>query len=409
MQIRVSRLSILAAIAGVSAVATHAQAQATWTGASGIDNNWSTGTNWSTNAEPTASQNAFLNNGGTIQVDQADEVANFVDLNAVSGSGSGTLDIRAGAVLSTTNSVRIGIGAGSNGTLLMSGGTVTINPLSTTADFTVGDGGATANRARGSATISGNGTLTAPDNMLVGGGADADGTVTHTGGSLTIGNAVVVGGGARSTGIYNLSGSGSLTQSATTNALILGNNGTASGTFTQAGGTLNANAMQVGNNGTGAYTHSAGDLSVTNAITIGVAGTANGTFTVRGSSGSISAGSFTAGTAGAGTKSLVLEILDSSGVTLIDVAGNATLDGITIDMNLDGYIPSGGQTFDLLTASAITGGALNPADTDDWSLAVVSGGSGQILQATYVPEPGMLSVAAIGGMMLLGRRRRNVQ
>jgi len=77
---------------------------------------------------------------------------------------------------------------------------------------------------------------------------------------------------------------------------------------------------------------------------------------------------------------------DAGGASLVDVAGDANLAGTTIDLDLlAGFTPTDNQSFDLLTASTITGTPV--VDTSDiglWELAVVSGGNGQSLRATYL-------------------------
>lgn len=363
MQIHFGQIRLLVVIAAFSAAASQAQAQTVWVGGNG--NNWSTSANWN-NGEPALGTNAHLNNGDTIVIDQPDEGAGFADIN-----GLGTFDIRTGATMSTTGSMRIGISGGSNGTLLMNGGTVSIGGGG--SDFTVGDSGTSASRAIGSATIGG-GTITAPDNMLVGGGGNADGVVLQNGGDLSFGNTLVVGGGGTSTGIYNMNG-----------------------------GSFAANAMVVGNNGSGSYTFNGGTLNIANALTVASGSAATGTLKIEGSGGTINTGTLTAG---AGTSSLVFEIEDSSGTTLIDVLGAATLGSSRIDLNLDGYTPAGGETFDLLTGATVSGGVLDPADAGQWSLNIVSGDNGQILQATYVPEPAAIASVLLGAVGLLSRRRK---
>lgn len=395
MNKQATRGAVLAlAVAGVSVLAAQVQAQTVWIGG-GADNNWSTDANWDA-GEPDLATTANLNNGDTILINQAGEEANFANIN-----GSGTFDIRPGAELTTGGSVRIGFGGGSDGALLMSGGTVTITGGG--SDLTIGDAGTTDARAVGTATISG-GAITAPDNMLIGGGANADGVLSQTGGDLAFDNVVVVGGGPTSTGLYNIEG-GSVTQLGSVGFLV-GNNGTATGTVNQSGGTVNAVNMNVGNNGTGQYTHTGGALNVTDALTVAANSGSVGTFIVRGSDpgGSITAGSFAAG---AGDADLVFQIEDSSGTTLIDIAGAANLEGALIDLELLGYTPDAGETFNLLAASDITGNySLAAGDEEMFDLSVASIGGRELLQATVIPEPGTAVLAVLGAGGLLIRRRR---
>jgi hypothetical protein len=78
--------------------------------------------------------------------------------------------------------------------------------------------------------------------------------------------------------------------------------------------------------------------------------------------------------------------MDVGGASLVDVLGNADLSGTTIDLDLlAGFTPTNNQSFDLLTASAITGTpVVDAADIGLWGLAVVAGGNGQSLRATYL-------------------------
>ena len=78
--------------------------------------------------------------------------------------------------------------------------------------------------------------------------------------------------------------------------------------------------------------------------------------------------------------------LDAGGASLIDVNGDADIDGTTIDLDLLGdFTPTASQSFDLLTALTITGTpAIEASDMSFWSLAIVVGGNGQNLRATYL-------------------------
>jgi hypothetical protein len=103
---------------------------------------------------------------------------------------------------------------------------------------------------------------------------------------------------------------------------------------------------------------------------------------------------------------LAFEIFNNSGTSLIDVAGIADLDGAVIDLDLmSGFTPTVGKTFDLLTASSFgstgagttqnvgTGQGFTLASEDNgaFSLALVAGGNGQILRATFLGGGGGLA------------------
>ncbi len=77
--------------------------------------------------------------------------------------------------------------------------------------------------------------------------------------------------------------------------------------------------------------------------------------------------------------------IDNGGASLLEVDGDADLNVAKIDLDLlGGFVPASGQAFDLLTATTIVGGSLNAQDVGDWNLAVVAGGNGKILRATFL-------------------------
>jgi hypothetical protein len=103
---------------------------------------------------------------------------------------------------------------------------------------------------------------------------------------------------------------------------------------------------------------------------------------------------------------------------VLDVAGDATLDGELEISLISAFTPSGSNTFDVLTATSISDNGLTLAgDSSGFGFAIIGGGNGQILQlqfsagagsgAAAVPEPSSLMLGAIGlGAALVFRRRR---
>ena len=101
-----------------------------------------------------------------------------------------------------------------------------------------------------------------------------------------------------------------------------------------------------------------------------------------------------------------------NGGTNLTVIRNATLGGV-IDMGVDpSFTPAAGAVYDLVTASGSiidTGYTLAAEDASLWTLSVVGTvGSGQTLQATYVPEPGTFGLlgVVVSGILLRRNGRR---
>ena len=106
---------------------------------------------------------------------------------------------------------------------------------------------------------------------------------------------------------------------------------------------------------------------------------------------------------------LVYEILNNTGVSRIDATGIADLTGADIDVDLLGGTFSPSATFDLVTATSISNDFVQVAeDVGVFNLAIVAGGNGQILRATYVPEPSsiLLCCGLAGICWAIGKRKR---
>ncbi len=116
-----------------------------------------------------------------------------------------------------------------------------------------------------------------------------------------------------------------------------------------------------------------------------------------------------------GTGSLFLELAGTGAgqFDVLSVTGAAALGG-TLDLQqIAGFTAAAGQSFDILTASGgITGsfttinpGNINPGIQPVFSL--VSGGTvGRLSFQVAVPEPGSLTLLGLGGIFLIGLRRR---
>ena len=322
-----------------------------------------------------ASANGTLNvNGGSVQVgDGAGE-----DLR-VGQSGTGTLNLNAGNVTVNDNILIAANGSG-NGTINQTGG-----DLTALGSYFLGAQGTGVHDLSG-------GTLTAATNLFVGRNGNAgpaDGTFNQSGGTVTSAGDSFVGDFNGSTGTYNLTGG---TYNATGDAGILriANFDNATGSVNVSGGTLNATRVQV------AVSMNSNDGETTSNV---------GSFTVTGSTADINVSEFFIADTDRATLGFTV---DDAGISTIDVASSAFIMQAMVDMGLtDGASPMMGDTFDLLTAATIDGTpTLFAEDMDDWSLAIVSGGRGQTLQATFtaIPEPASLALLAVGGLLLSTRR-----
>jgi hypothetical protein len=267
-------------------------------------------------------------------------------------STSGTAQINAGASVSTAN-VRVGqTGAG---TLLVSGGTF----RATAADNTY----LTASSGTGTVTINSGGVFQVDGILRVTGNTPSGvGTVNLQSGSLIVSGALL--------------------------------KGTGSSTFNWSGGNLSAGStdlVTLSNAGTGT-------LLVGGASTVG-------TFVLE-------AGASTAYTQGS-TASMTLDFASDVSFDTIGIgAGTAltvNLDG-TVNLNLlAGYIPTVGETFDVITATSIVDNTfvLGGNGASYFTYEIVDLGATEVLRLTAVPEPATsLLVAAAGMFGLVLRRRR---
>lgn len=171
---------------------------ATWDGGGG-DGNWSTGTNWSTDAVPTGAETALVNStvtvnhtsasafttSGILVIGGAAAVTTVVNV----GPGSGTLQFGGDGF---SNAARIGDAAG-NGTLNISGGKVQVGTGLAGNDASINLG-----------TFSGSGTT---------------GTINVSGGELQVGRRILIAANdASRVGNITLSGSGIIRMVATGSA-----------------------------------------------------------------------------------------------------------------------------------------------------------------------------------------------
>ncbi len=330
--------------------------------------------------------------GADILVDPANtpwivaggDVVNDGSLDIVNDA---TAEIRPGAAVTLTGSLTVGQrnNAGTLSRLIASGGTISAGKL------------VVANKSEGDAYVE------------LGG---ADVTVN----SVTIGSSVSELAGVNSTLILS---DGSLAVTGGSGILRIGATGTVNTTapvidWTQSGGDLTFMGkfiqLATAPNTTASYTLAGGTFTQTRTggwgLTLGGDGT--GVFHVdgfwdvpgvdreidlRGGGMKVAAGS-----------TLKFSIHDAAGTTLINVGGVDAGNMLgTVDLNLVGYTPTMGETFDLIKG-ATDYGALTLAadDASAWSLTT----HGDVLQATYlVPELATMLLLGLGAAAL--RRRRH--
>jgi len=218
-----------------------------------------------------------------------------------------------------------------------------------------------------------------------------------------------------STNTYVLGGAGSVTlDSDSGNALIhvisgsheiqadviLADNVTATA---EAGTTLNINASVVLNGNT-FTTAGAGVINLNNG-TVAVGGAGSGQLVNEGNLSGLAglAGDYTQTSSG----SLAVE-LGGGGASVVEVLGAAELDG-TLDVSLaDGFVPTVGQSYTVLTAQSVadTGLVLGGDAAKMFRLSV--GGDSVSLLAVAVPEPATIfpAVAGLAFVVCIGWSRR---
>lgn len=277
------------AAAGLYCTAATAHAQTQWT--VGATPAWETGSNWSTGIAPTSSDVVFINTTNTTTpnypvISTGAQAAKELWVGANSGNPS-QLDITGGS-LAVTNYFIIGADLTSNATVSQSAGTVTVAGGNT---FWIGRNGGT-----GTYNLSGTGSLTSAKTISIGATSTSTGNFNMSGGTMTVNNSMNIGGTGGSgdgtpTGTFTMSG-GTLT---TTSWFSIGESGSATGTFNQTGGTVDAansggTAVNLGDrdSASGTLNVSGGTFNSTGGgINVGNhwngTGTNNGTLTVSGS------------------------------------------------------------------------------------------------------------------------------
>jgi len=253
------------------------------------------GGNWNPAGPPGGGDKANIFNGGTAYIDTNAGTIQRFELAGPSGTTSGFLQLRTGGSLTTNNSGNTYVGARGTGRLTIDdNASLAIGPGS----FYVGWRGADP-------------------------GGHGHGTVIQNGGTVTMGkNIDLAQNDANTFGRYEIHG-GSLTLTSTSAGYLqIGRQGT--GEFVQTDGivTLNrtSDTLMIGSQGssTGTYDMSGGQLSVPTGITyVGFGGSATGTFSLSGNA------QFT-------TNRL---LVGHNGTGTLNVGGSASVDVTTSGVN----------------------------------------------------------------------------
>jgi T5SS/PEP-CTERM-associated repeat protein len=275
----------LAAALGILVATQRVHGQGTNAVTSG---DWATTGTWDAGV-PNSTTPAYINGGQTVTSSGSAET-NIVDIGIADG-GSGTLSITGGQFPVVNSgaapdlpSIRIGQVAGSTGTFNLSGGEVYIDGLPESGfangELMIGDNG------NGTMMMTG-GTLTATDEIFIGFAATSTSTATISGGAIsTTGRSIIVGFGGN--GTLNVSG----TANVSANWDLLSGFGEGStGAINLSGGTITSNyvftnSFTGGAGSTVNVTQTAGTFEVRNAF---VLGQGRGTSTFNHSAGAINA------------------------------------------------------------------------------------------------------------------------
>jgi fibronectin-binding autotransporter adhesin len=233
---------------------------------------------------------------GTVTLSDNASIVNNNEFMIGNGGGTATLTMSGNSSITTGSWVQVGR-LGGAGTLNISSGTFTRTATN------LGNNNYVAENANQTSVInlSGTGVMTINGGQFwLGNASTSKGTLNISGNSVfsvTTGTAnnnagsnwIAVGRNGTAQGVLNLSENGTLNSSATydlaantgTNFVI--GSGGGSGTFTQTGGTLNAQSMAIGESGagTGVYTINNGNSNILTNLAVGLDGS-NGTFNISG-------------------------------------------------------------------------------------------------------------------------------
>jgi hypothetical protein len=375
---------------------------------------WSSASTWTPSGPPGAADNAAIGGalvGGqlltaTVSLTSGVQTVDGVYMGINSTSANGTLTVSGGTL---TNNL-MSIGHDGTGTVTQTAGTVFVKPGASSVRIS------NLNNARGTYNLNGDSArlIVSSDVYLAvgtGGGTFGTGTVAITSGNMSVGGDFYSG--FTGVGIVNQSG-GTNTVKGT---VKLGQLAGATGIYNLSGGMLNATTLSTNGNVNSALNFTGGTLSVNtiNSVVVNDGGTLapgqtnttgktqiNGTYSVNTSS---------------LTAKLALQLGGTGQGTTYDwlsVSGTASLDGLLDVSRVNAFTPLFANTFTVVTAGTITGVFDNaPVSGQRYELSVgntfiVTYNAGSVVLSDYqfyAPEPSVVMLFGLGGLLLWKRQR----
>ena len=366
---RLARLAALllagTALAGLSI--SPANADEAWTGAASTD--WFTASNWSNDGLPTSSDIVTIGTTNPNPTNINGGSASGATVNVGYDTGGGQLTISGGGTLSLVDGLIIGNTSMPDtgaGSVLVTGAGSLVNSIF----VSVGSG------SDGTLTIVDGATV---DAFLVTAGATSNGTINVDGSTLIAQNTLIVNDGSSAglTGTLSITNGGAAVSQGQT--IIGGGPGTATVTVDGAGSSLvTASALTIGSAGTGTLSITDGATAFAGTTILGDAAGSSGTLTVKNAQSELTTSSLTIGNAGNGT----MTISDGGSVanTFSDIAAGAgsvskvTVDGLNSTWFNSGDLEIGGAGNGTLTIQ--NGGAVTDLNA---YLGIATGSTGTAL------------------------------